>query len=169
MGDLSKHFKSRDADVIVDGLAKIAELQADRLEKTMDAEDPAEPDPDVTRQINSLFSNGVKLAKLRNPALAGPGTKVNINIGSPGSAAAIEEASPRRIMQGIYNAFENAGFARSEITKEMVQGALEAMKTATPLNAVVSTAVVERDKLRELAGRTIDGESKPAIPDPFAA
>lgn len=128
VGDLEKFFQSRNASLIVDGLARITQLQAQRLEASMEAEtDAGEISPEVTKQINSLFSNGAKLAQLVDPELRG-GPKVQVNVGVNGQAAVqVNTASPKQIMSEIVAALEHQGIPRDQITPNMVEGVLKSM------------------------------------------
>lgn len=124
---LARAFSSRDADQIIDGLGNVLGMQSMRLERVMrDEEEFGENDPEVTKIMNSLFSNGAKLAKLINPALNGPGTTVNVGVGAGGSAQ-VTTGNPNTIMAQIVRALEEKGIPRSEITSDMVAGVLRAM------------------------------------------
>jgi len=128
VGDLEKFFQSRNASLIIQGLANIASLQAQRLENAMAAETAAgETDPDVTKQMNSLFSNGVKLAKLVDPNLnGGPSVQVNVGV-SGGNAQVVTNMNPKAVMADIMQALEHQGIARENVTADMVEGILKSM------------------------------------------
>lgn len=120
---LARLFKSRDADTIMEGLATLLAAQTRRLERGL--EDEAEfggLDPEVTRIVNSLFANGVKLAKLRNPALNGPRLGVQVNVGG---GPPLTGATPSAVMAGIVAELEGRGIPRDKITPEMVMGLLQ--------------------------------------------
>lgn len=82
--------------------------------------------PDTTAMLNALFSNGVKYAKLIDPALrAGP--KVNVNVAGGAVSVGSERATPQEIMKNVVSAIEATGIPRSEITPSMVRGMMEQM------------------------------------------
>lgn len=128
VGDLEKFFQSRNAGLIVDGLARLTQLQAERLESSMAAETASgEVNPEVTKQLNSLFANGAKLAQLVDPNLQG-GPKVQVNVGvNGGSATVVQNANPKQIMADIVSALELQGIPRDKITPAMVEGVLKSM------------------------------------------
>lgn len=128
VGDLEKFFQSRNAGLIVDGLARITQLQAQRLEASMEAETVSGAvSPEVTKQINSLFANGAKLAQLVDPELRG-GPKVQVNVGVNGNAAVqVTNANPKQIMADIVAALELQGLTREQITPAMIEGVLKGM------------------------------------------
>jgi hypothetical protein len=124
--ELAKYFKTRDSEMIIDGLGTLLAAQTRRMEKGMSEEELyGELDPEVTKIMNQLFTNGVKLAKLVNPALNG-GPKVQVNVGS-GSAAQISASTPNQIMGAIVRELETRGVPRDKITPEMVQNLLAEM------------------------------------------
>lgn len=159
MNELEKHFDSRNAGRIIDGLAKLTQLQARRLEATMAQEAAGtEINPEVDKQINSLFANGVKLAKLVDPNLAGPGTKIQINNGIPGAAQVVASSNPKQMMAGIVEALEMQGIPRDKITPEMVAGVLKSMSANSEQQAIEAAAV----KFSDLMG----GNQSPPIASP---
>lgn len=148
MNELEKFFQSRNAGLIVDGLSQLVKLQARRLETTMTNEAAGtEVNPEVDKQINSLFANGVKLAKLVDPTLAGPGTKVQVNVGTGGSAQVVANSNPKQMMAGIVEALELQGIPREKITPEMVSSVLKGMTGNTEQQAIEAAAVKFSDLL----------------------
>lgn len=129
--ELVKRFKSRDADEIIDGLGALLGKQSERLETMLDAERTSggELFPEVTRVINSLFSNGVKLAKLLKPELNG-GTRVAIAVGSGGSAVLSSGAPTHQLVASVVAELEAKGVKREDITSDMI------MKAIMPADAV---------------------------------
>jgi hypothetical protein len=128
---LADAFGTRSASRIIDGLDSLLKKQAERLEDAMAAEDPAEPNPDITRQLNAVFSNGVKLAKLLDPTLSGPGVQVNIGVGAGGSASIVAQQDPRQITSRIVAELEASGIPREKITSEMLAGYFKSMGVNT--------------------------------------
>lgn len=125
---LADAFGSRNADKIIDGLGSLIKMQADRTERAIEDEAVAgERDGEVTKQINSLFKNGVLLAKLINPNLNGRGTTVNVGVAVAGSqAAAVAAADPRQMVANAVRALEEQGISRDQITPDMIKTLLQA-------------------------------------------
>ena len=159
MADLEKYFDSRNAGRIVDGLANIVRLQARRAEALVEQESHgSEINPEVDKALNALFANGVKLAKLVDPNLAGPGTKVQVNVGTGGTASVVSNANPKEMMARIVEALEMQGIPREKITPEMVAGVLKSMAVNTEQQAIEAAAI----KFSDLMG----GNQSPAIAHP---
>lgn len=139
--ELAKHFKTRDSDMIIDGLGTLLALQARRLDRGVAEEQIyGELDPEVTKIANQVFNNGVKLAKLVDPALSSPG--VQINVGGSGSAAAIQAATPNQVLGGIVRELEKRGIPRDQITPDMVGSLLAEMGGAQKAPAAIEGHVV---------------------------
>lgn len=124
---LADAFGSRSADRIITGLSDLLKKQADRTERAIEEEAiEGKNDNDVTKQINSLFRNGVLLAKLLDPTLNGKGTTVNVGVAVNGaSAAAVAASSPRQLVSAAIAALEEQGFARADITPDMIKVMLQ--------------------------------------------
>lgn len=123
--DLARYFKTRDSDMIIDGLGTLMAAQTRRLQAGMRMEDDwGELSPEVTKILNSLFDQGTKLAKLVNPALQRPG--VNINVGA-GGAAAVGLTSPQQLISAAVRELEARGISRKDITPQMIEGLLTQM------------------------------------------
>lgn len=119
---LAKHFRTRDSDQIIEGLGKLLEVQTARLEEGRETEVlMGELQPEVTRILHSLFQNGVKLAKLVDPALNKPGVQVNVG---NGGAAAIQSGDVRMLVAAVVRELESQGVPREQITPEVIQKAL---------------------------------------------
>lgn len=159
MADLEKYFDSRHAGRIIDGLGQIVRLQARRAEALLEQESQGEEiNPEVDKALNAVFANGVKLAKLVDPNLAGPGTKIQINNGVPGAAQVVANANPKQMMANIVEALEIQGIPRDKITPEMIAGVLKSMSANTEQQAIEAAAV----KFSDLMG----GNQSPAIGHP---
>lgn len=167
MGELVDYFQSRNASKVVDGLAYLTRLQARRLESAMEKESNEEDlDPEVTKQMNSLFSNGVKLAKLVDPQLAGPGTKVQVNVGTGGNAQVVASTNPKEMMAAIVGALEDAGVAREDITPQMVKGLLVSLGSSSPQNAIEAAKVLAEKSKKSKEPKVID--AAPSLPAVFS-
>jgi hypothetical protein len=143
--ELATMFGSRDSDVILDGLATLMSTQANRLKRGLrDEQMDGEIDPRVTSLANTLFQQGVTLAKLVDPELRG-GAKVQVNVNGAGSQTTVLSASPQQMMAGIISQLEAKGIARSEITPEMIKGLLQAQANGgvpRPQTPMVPQAIV---------------------------
>jgi len=124
---LASMFQTRDSGVVIDGLSSILAKQAERAERAIEDEDEfGEMSPDTTNMLNALFNNGIKYAKLIDPALrAGP--KVNVNVAGGAVSVGSDRATPQAIMSDVIKAIEATGIPRSEITPSMVRTMMERM------------------------------------------
>ena len=123
--ELARFFKTRDSSMIIDGLGTLVAAQTRRLERGMQEEEAfGELQPEVTKLINSVFDQGVKLAKLVDPSLRGGG--VNVHVGA-GAAASVAIGNPRAMVAEIIRSLELQGIPRDKITPEMIQGVMEGM------------------------------------------
>jgi hypothetical protein len=140
---LAKLFHTRDSDSIIEGLSTLLGAQANRLERGMTEEDFGdELDPHVTSLINSLFNNGVKLAKLVDPKLKG-GTQVGVFVNG-GQASVAQGGSANQLMAAVVAELEAKGIARQDITPEMIGQVLD--PNARTQAAIETTAVVESER-----------------------
>jgi hypothetical protein len=95
-------------------------------------------DPEVTKIMNQLFTNGVKLAKLVNPNLTKPLVQIN-----NGRAAAVGAADPKQLAVEVIRALEAQGIARENITTEMFQAMMMKMVTDGAEPAAIQGQVIE--------------------------
>lgn len=142
---LANHFKTRDADQIIDGLGTLLALQARRLDQGLSEEQLyGELDPEVTKIANQLFTNGTKLAKLVDPArFAGP--KVQVNVGAGGSVAAIQASTPNQVLGSIVRELESRGIPRDKITPDMVGNLLAEMNGAGQAPQAIEARVISQE------------------------
>jgi hypothetical protein len=128
---LANQFGTRDADQILDGLGTLMQLGTRRLERGLaDEEVYGELDPEVTKIINQLFSQGKDLAKLLNPSLRG-GPNVQVNVGTNGAnAAALAAATPNQMIGSIVREMEARGIPRDQITPQHIANFLAEMTGA---------------------------------------
>jgi hypothetical protein len=158
VGDLEKYFESRNAGRIVDGLAHLVRMQANRLERAIeDEEGKDELDPEVTKMMKQVFDSGTKLAKLVNPQLAGPGTQVNVNVGA-NSTEVIAGSSPREMMSVIVDHLERGGIPRDQITPNMVAGVLQGMANQSQQQAIEAQVIRYEDVVAD--STSTDSESE---------
>lgn len=142
---LSQLFNTRDTDSIIEGLSALLGAQADRLERGMETEEYSEElDPEVSKLINSLFSNGVKLAKLTNPELAG-GTKVGVFVNGGQGAGVAVGSSASQLTAAIVRELEAKGIPRDEITPEMIGNVINGESQTQPAIEARSAVEAKRD------------------------
>jgi len=140
---LASFFNTRDSDTIISGLGALLGKQADRLERGMEDEEWSEElDPEVSKLINSLFSNGVKLAKLTNPELSG-GTKVGVFVNGGQGAQVAVGSSASQLTASIVRELEEKGIPREDITPEMISQVLDPNAKTQP--AIDARAAMEID------------------------
>jgi hypothetical protein len=141
MADLAKFFQHRDAGRIVEGLAELTRMRAERLETAMEKESESDQlDPEVTKQMGGLFADGVKLAKLVDPKLSGA-ANVNVNVGVGVSAGIVSSQNPKELVAAAVRALEEAGIPRNEIDGDMIKGMLKGLGAGGTLGGL---AVGER-------------------------
>lgn len=138
--ELAKYFKTRDSDMIIDGLGTLLAAQTRRMEKGMSEEELyGELDPEVSKIMNQLFTNGVKLAKLVNPALQG-GTKVQVNVAN--GAAQISASTPNQLIGAVVRELEGRGISRDQITPKMIENVLGEMAQGRPQHQAIEGQVI---------------------------
>lgn len=144
--ELAKMFKTRDSQLIIDGLGTLVAANTRRLERGMKEEEAfGDVNPEVTRMLGQVFDQGIKLAKLVDPALRG-GAKVQVNVGA-GGAAAISGADPRQLIASAVRALELEGIPRDQITQEMIQGLLSGMANPNHAQrAIEGQVIAKRDE-----------------------
>ena len=123
--ELAELFGSRDSNKIIDGLNKLLKMQAERITEARDREATAEDglDEKVTKLIDNMINQGVKVAKLINPALANP--KMQVNIGLLTGEA--KTAPPKQLATAAIAELERRGHARENITLPMVEDLIREM------------------------------------------
>lgn len=119
---LADFFKTRDSNSIMDGLASIMQVEAQRYADSVEMEEIGGLDKHTTQIGQALFDKGVKLAKLVDPSLRNP--KVQVTVGSGGSVG-IGVGDPRQFIAEAVRQLELEGFARKDITPEMIKNVLE--------------------------------------------
>lgn len=135
---LSDMFRTRDSDVIIDGLGTLMAMQSHRLVKGVKLEEEfGGIDPEVTKIINQMFTNGEKLAKLVDPALRNPNVQVNVS----GNAAAIQASTPNQFMATVVKELERRGYRREDITPQMVGELLAEMTGKQKPEAIEGTVI----------------------------
>lgn len=133
---LATMFKTRSSELIIDGLGTLLATETRRLEKGLEAEDDfGELDPEVTKIIHALFADGVKLAKLVDPALrAGPRVAVNVNSTGP---TQVNAGTANRAVAGVVAELEARGIARDKITPAMIEAVLDPERARKAIDATV--------------------------------
>lgn len=146
-GDLVKFFKTRDSRNIIEGLNTLLAMQAKRLETAMSNEEELDViDPQVTKMVNSLFAQGVQLAKLVDPALRG-GVKVNVGIvnGTTGATTQISGSTPAELTGEVVRALELQGIPRDKITPELVMATLNGMRSPEDRTRAIEGTIVAEE------------------------
>lgn len=140
--DLANYFKTRDSSLIIDGLGTLLAAQTRRLQQGMqDEEEFGDLNPEVTKMMNQLFTNGVKLAQLVDPNLRG-GTKVQVNVGQ-GGAAQVNMTTPQQLMGAAVRELEARGIRREDITPAMIEGMLTGMANPQSARQAIDNKVIE--------------------------
>lgn len=138
---LARYFKTRDSDLIIDGLGILMAAQSRRLERGMQDEEVFEElSPEVTKLLNSLFDQGIKLAKLVDPALRST-PKVGVFLGTEGGPKAND---PRQFVAAVVRELRGRGIPESEITPELIQSTLSGMVNGDK-NKAIEGQVVKTD------------------------
>jgi hypothetical protein len=148
---LADYFHTRDSSQIIDGLGILMSAGTNRLEQGMRYEEiDGELSPEVTKMINSLFSQGVQLAKLVDPSLR-PGIKVNVGVNG-NAAVQINQGSQKSLVAGIIRQLEAQGIKREDITPRMVEGVLASMQGGTDaVEAIEGTVVASQTEQEKSA------------------
>jgi hypothetical protein len=117
--ELARFFKTRDSDTIIEGLGTLLAANTRRLEKGVDDEEmTGKLDPEVTKIFKHIFDQGVKLAKLVNPALARAGAP---NVNFRFQQQIVTASSPQQLMAAAVAELEARGIHRDRITPEMIE------------------------------------------------
>jgi hypothetical protein len=142
-GKLARLFGTRDSRGIVDGLQALAMLQANRLETAVSIEEElGDISPEVSKLINSLFSQGVTLAKLLDPTLRGGGVKVQVGVVNGQATAAVSTSTPAELTGNVVRALEAQGIPRDKITPQMVMATIEGMGNPENVQRAVEGTVI---------------------------
>lgn len=144
---LAQFFKTRDSAKIIDGLGTLMAMGANRLEqKAMEETALGEVDPEVTKMINALFSQGMQLAKLVDPTLRGTGVKVNVGvINGQASASVTAGSTPAELTGQVVRALEAQGIPRDKITPELVMSTLHGMANPEVAQHAIEGSVIAQE------------------------
>lgn len=116
---LANYLQSRNADRLVDAMGTMLGAQAKRLERAVkEEEEYGEYSPEVTKMLNQLFANTLKLAKVIDPNLTKPQVQITLGAGVVGQAQA---ESPKQLVAQAMRALEDQGYKREEITPDLVK------------------------------------------------
>jgi hypothetical protein len=142
---LAEMFTTRNSDDIIKGLGAILATQSDRVQKAIDKEDrllEADPalglDPKINTMLNSIFKNGVSLAKLVDPSL-NPGVRVQVNVGAEEAAKQINAANPKQFVTAAIAQLEAKGIPFEDITEQMIE---DLMKNQLAIEGTVTEPVL---------------------------
>jgi hypothetical protein len=144
---LAKFFNTRNSDLIIQGLGVLVAANSRRLERGMDMENAiGDLDPEVTKLLNQVFTQGTQLAKLVDPNLRGNGVKVNIGVGSGGTAqVAVAGATPGELIGGVVRELEARGYKREEITPDLVKSVLAAAANPEGVTKAIEGKLVTKE------------------------
>lgn len=133
--DLIDFFGTRDSGLIIDGLLRLTEIQAERVEQDLEVEEElGERLQGTDKRIRDLFDSGTKVAKLIDPALAKPSA---VNVGVIGATPMGVAQTPQELMASAVKALEANGVPRDEITPKMIRGVLEGVADAKAAPRVI--------------------------------
>lgn len=139
---LTEYFNTRDSGQILDGLAILMKSGVKRYERGVQEEGiVGEIIPEVTKMQTALFEQGVKLAKLVDPALRTT-SGVQVNVGG-GSAVQVNSGSPRQVIAQVIREFEARGIAREDITPKMIEGAMSGISSPEERTRTVEAMVID--------------------------
>jgi len=143
-GELARFFGTRDSQHIIDGLSTLMQMQSRRLEYAAEEERILETlNPEVTKMVNSLFSQGVTLAKLLDPSLRGAGVKVQVGVINGQAAASVSSASsPTELVGSVMRSLEQQGIPRDKITPDLVMNTIKAMTNPEEKQRAIEGAVI---------------------------
>jgi hypothetical protein len=129
MGELADKFKTRDSESILDALATLVGMEADRAEEYLESEKQGHDlavqegksniNSEVTTMLNKVFDHGMKLAKLVDPKLAS-GPKVALNLTNT-NVGQITAATPQQLVAAVVASLEAEGYRRDEITPALIE------------------------------------------------
>lgn len=140
--ELARMFQSRDSGLIIDGLGTLLAANTRRLEAGLREEQAfGDRNPEVTKQMSQVFDQGIKLAKLIDPALRG-GPSVQVNVGS--TAHQVAQSTPQEMVASVFRQLRMQGVEAEDITPDMVQGILDSMNNKHALPAAVQGEVISR-------------------------
>jgi hypothetical protein len=118
-------------------------LQANRLERAAGIEQELDDiSPEVSKLINSLFSQGVTLAKLLDPSLRGGGVKVQVGVLNGQATAAVSTSTPAELTGQVVRALEAQGIPRDKITPDLVMATLQGMADKDRVQPAIEGAVI---------------------------
>lgn len=139
---LARFFKTRDSQMIVDGLQEIMKINVERMEEARAEEMVMGLNPEVTKLLNQIFGHGVQLAKLIDPNLRGAKVNVNVGVAGNGAQVAISQGNEKTLVASVIREIEATGVPRDKITPEMVQGVLEGMVRPDSRGAAIEGTVI---------------------------
>ena len=148
---LAKTFGTRDAGVIIDGLIKLGEIQADRVAADLEEEEvTGRRSAETDRRLRMLTDHGIKTAKLIDPSLNGKGVQVNVGVVGAGGSTSVGiggiSRTPQELVSSMVRELEARGVPREDITGEAIMGLLEATTSARGeklIEEVIDAEVIE--------------------------
>lgn len=122
MAALERFFKTRDSEVIINGLQELLAIQVGRIDNAVVQEEiDGKLDPNLTKLLSEAFAQGVKLAKLVNPTLAAASApQMSLTVQTGGQLVQVQAANPKALIANVVAELEGHGIPRDQITPEMV-------------------------------------------------
>ena len=124
--ELAQHFKTRNSDLIIEGLGKLMQGQLSRLAEGQAQEKiSGELDPHVTKMSDGLFKQGIQLAKLVDPSLRSAAIAVNVGANSASvQVGSGQQESTHQLASRAIARLEAGGVPRNHITEDLVRKAM---------------------------------------------
>jgi hypothetical protein len=125
MKKVAELFGTRDAQDIIKGLTKLTQVNVERIESALADEATSEnegPNPALNKLMADTFKMGHELLKIVDPSQRAGKPAVNVNVGAGGGTVEITQGGDERTMVAqVYKLLEARGYARDEITEDLVK------------------------------------------------
>lgn len=143
MSELAQMFRSRDSQVILEGISNLTAMAAARTERAIDDETDFGIDPEVTKMLNQTFNFAERYAKLNDPFLRASVTFQHlVDHGKAGAnplpgVAQVSQLSASDAAAMAIEHYEKQGIARADITMEMVQSFIASLSAQPAIEGTV--------------------------------
>lgn len=117
---LSDMFRTKNPDDIAEGLRSVLAEQADIVDEQLQdhkSRGNDDIDPELMKNLNSVFNNGTKLHNLLRPK---PGINIGIGINGASSVSVGASSEPRELAAMVVRELEESMPPGTTITDEMV-------------------------------------------------
>lgn len=132
---LRKRFGTRNSSAIIGGLQELMQINADRIQTAVNAEDIESKglDPELSKLIEKTIDQGEKVAKLIDPRLRpGPASQVLINNQNGTPQPQLGTASPQQLTATVVRELEAQGMKREDITPEIINNHIKVLSNMSP-------------------------------------